>query len=30
MARIKDIGKEQVAETTTENALKLFKLESNH
>ncbi len=30
VARIKGIGKEQVAETTTENALKLFELESNH
>jgi TatD DNase family protein len=29
VARIKDIGKEQVAKTTNENALKFFELESN-
>jgi TatD DNase family protein len=30
VARIKEIGKELVAKTTTENALKFFELESNH
>lgn len=30
VARIKEIGKEQVAKITNENALKFFEIESNH